>query len=90
MIAFPQRNKDVCDFDISYSCLKMKATPLYPVSQSSLTQDALNLYANHQFFYRIEYLLSKRLSNTRKTFAVQRCLLTFPQRYRKTRKLLAL
>jgi|SRR6218665_2423208 len=89
MLTFPQRNKEVCDFDISYSCLKMKDTPLYPVSQSSLDQDALNLYAKSQFFYRLEYLLSKRFSNIIKTFAVQRCLLTFPKRYRKTRKLLA-
>jgi len=50
-----------------------------------MAQDALNLYANNQSFYRLENLMWKRFSNTRKTFAVQRCMVTFSQRYRKTR-----
>src|SRR6218665_2273320 len=50
-----------------------------------MAQDALILYAINQSFYRLEHLLWKRFSNTRKTFAIQRCMLTFSQRYRKAR-----
>jgi len=44
--------------------------PLHPLCQSPLAQDALNLYSNNQSLYRLEYLLSKRFSNIRKTFAI--------------------
>ena len=44
--------------------------PLYKLRQSLVAQDALDLYANNPFFYRLEYLLSKLFSNSRTTFAV--------------------
>jgi len=70
MLTFTQRNKEMCEFEIRCSCLKINYVHFYQLRQNLLAQEALNLHANHPSSYRLEYLLSKRFSNIRITFAI--------------------